>query len=176
MMESVSIVTVLVLLTASAPSKATEPVQIVAPAEGTNAAFSHTLETTARVDAIWRLWTDVSSWKNWDKGLKDAELSGPMALGSKGRIIPLSGAPAEFEITAFEPNRSYTLTMNFPDARLMVRRFIVGKSPTVFRHDIRFEGPQAERWANLLGPGFRAALPPTMTELSRLATSATSPR
>jgi Polyketide cyclase / dehydrase and lipid transport len=170
-MKSALIIAFCFFLGACTSPEESRPMQNDALAEGTNRSFSHTVVTQAKPDTIWRLWIDASSWKYWDKGLKDAELIGPMTLGSKGRIIPLSGPPATFEITAFEPMRTYTMTTHLPFARLIVRRSIVGEAPTIFRHDVRFEGPLSGLWAGQFGPAFRAALPPTMTALSERATS-----
>ncbi len=139
--------------------------------EGTNRAFSYEVTTTAPVDRIWTLWTDVSTWQQWDQGLRDAELSEPMRNGAKGKIIPLSGPSASFTVTAFDPQQSYTFVTNLPLAKLTVRRTIVGTSPTRFRHDVSFSGPMGGIFANRFGPRFRAALPPTMRAIAALAES-----
>ena len=138
-------------------------------AEGTNRAFSHTVTTKASADAIWRLWTDVTTWKEWDRGLKDAQLTGPMELGATGRILPLSGPASTFEITEFVDGESYAFQTRMPLARLIVRRSLISQDPVTFRHDVSFEGLGAGFWAGRFGPGFRAALPPTMKALSAYA-------
>ncbi len=138
-------------------------------AEGTNSAFSHTVTTQASADAVWALWTDVSTWKDWDKGLKDAHMEGFMALGAKGKIVPLSGSAADFEVTEFVEGESYSFETRLPGARLKVRRSFVSRDPIVFRHDVSFSGPMAGVLAGQLGPAFRAQLPPTMETLAALA-------
>ena len=139
--------------------------------DGTDRAFSYEVTTTASPDRVWSLWTDVSTWKIWDKGLKDAELGEPMRRGSKGKIIPLSGPSASFTVTEFDPKISYAFVTDLPLAKLTVRRTIVGTSPTRFRHDVAFSGALAGTFAKRFGPGFRAALPPTMREIAALAES-----
>ena len=138
-------------------------------AEGTNRAFSHSLETSASADQVWQLWTEVSTWKDWDEGLKDAEMDGTMALGSKGRIIPLSGPSSGFEVTEFSDGNAYAFATRLPFARLIVRRVFVSREPTVFQHEVSFEGALAGFWASRFGPQFREALPSTMEALSALA-------
>lgn len=140
-------------------------------AGGTNLAFWHEVTTDASPDKVWKLWTDVSTWKKWDKGLKDAKLEGAMRVGSKGKIIPQSGPSASFEVTEFNPRTSYTFVTNLPMAKLTLRRTITGTSPTRFRHDVSFSGKLAGLLAQRLGPGFRTALPPTMREIAALAES-----
>jgi uncharacterized protein YndB with AHSA1/START domain len=138
-------------------------------AEGTNRAFSHEVTTRAPPDAVWALWTDASSWKDWDKGLKSAEHKGEMKVGSKGRIIPLDGPAAGFTVTAMEPGKSYAFRTGLPLASLTVSREITGTAPTRFRHSVSFSGPLAGYWSGQFGPGFRAALPPTMETLAAMA-------
>lgn len=140
-----------------------------AETEGSNRAFSYEVTTSASPDSIWSLWTDVSTWKMWDQGLKDAELAEPMHLGSKGKIIPLSGPSASFTVTEFDPKTSYTFVTNLPLAKLTIKRTIIGTSPTRFRHEVSFSGVMAGTFAKRFGPGFRASLPPTMREIAALA-------
>lgn len=138
-------------------------------AEGTNRAFSHSLETSASADQIWQLWTEVSTWKDWDQGLQDAELEGTMTIGAKGKIIPLSGPSSRFEVTEFDDGNSYAFVTRMPFARLIVRRNLVSREPTIFQHEVSFEGALAGFWASRFGPQFREALPSTMEALSALA-------
>jgi hypothetical protein len=138
-------------------------------AQGTNQSFSHEITTTASPDAVWTLWTDVSTWSRWDKGLKEARAEAPLTIGVKGTIVPLQGSEASFVVTAFNPKTSYAFTTQLPFAELSVTRTITGEAPTRFRHDVRFDGPLAAVWASQFGPQFRAALPPTMEAIAETA-------
>ena len=138
-------------------------------ANGTNQAFEYTLTTSASKEAVWSLWTDVSTWKDWDRGLQDARLEGAFALGARGTIIPLSGPSASFEVTAFDPFESYTFETRLPLARLEVKRSFVSETPVTIQHEVSFKGLLGGLWGRILGPGFRAALPPTMETLVQLA-------
>ena len=138
-------------------------------AEGTNRAFSHTLTTEASPERVWQLWTDATTWKDWDKGLKDAEIDEPFTLGATGRILPLSGPASKFEVVEYVEGQSYAFETRLPFARLTVRRSFVSLNPTTFQHEVSFDGLLAGFWAGRFGPGFRAALPPTMTSLAELA-------
>lgn len=142
-------------------------------AAGTNKAFFHEVTTTADPVDVWRLWTDVSTWKDWDKGLSDAELEGAFRVGAQGKIIPLSGASARFDVTEYDEGSSYAFETRLPFARLEVRRRFVGTDPTVFRHDVSFKGLLGGFWAGRFGPGFREALPLTMETIADLAEAGT---
>ena len=139
-------------------------------AAGTNRAFSHTVETQAPREAVWRLWTDPTTWKDWDLGLKDAVGPTPLTLGDRGQIVPNSGPTSAFEVVAFDDGQSYAFETNLPLAKLrMERSFIGGGETTQFQHTVSFSGLLSGLWASQFGPGFRRALPPTMESLAAQA-------
>lgn len=137
-------------------------------AQGTNQRFHHTQHTTAPPEAIWARWSDPSTWGEWDKGLKRAQLTGPFEVGATGTIIPLKGPKASFVIESVEPGGSYTFATAMPAAKLRVQRELLDGPTTTFRHTVWFDGPMAWLFSRLYGKQFRAALPPTMRELAAL--------
>jgi hypothetical protein len=72
----------------------------------TDTHFSHTLDTPATPEAIWRIWTDVPNWHRWDDGLKTVTLDGPFAIGTSGMLIPDKGPKSRFTITELVPGVS----------------------------------------------------------------------
>ena len=76
-----TLLTVCVVSLAACQTSANMEMQMNEPlAEGTNREFSHEVKTDASPEAIWTLWTDVTSWKEWDQGLEDAEMRALHAL------------------------------------------------------------------------------------------------
>lgn len=119
---------------------------------------------------IWRLWTDVTTWKRWDQGLADATIDRAFIKGAAGTIIPNSGPTTKFTITEIDPDASYTFVTKLPGAKLLIRRDFVDGPDTSFRHAVWFDGPLAAIWATILGRGFRRQLPSSMTLLANEAT------
>ena len=141
-------------------------------AEGRNSSFSHTLETTAVPDRVWRLWTDVSTWAAWDGGLKSAFMDGPFEIAATGQIVPLKGSIVPFTVTAATPKTSSTFVTKLPFARLKIERSLKAlpdNGGTRFTHTVSFTGPLREVWGFILGRGFRKELPITMAKLAKLA-------
>lgn len=48
----------------------------------------HDLEATVAPEAIWRLWTDVERWAEWNADIERVELRGPFAIGSEIVMTP----------------------------------------------------------------------------------------
>lgn len=139
-------------------------------ASGSNRHFEHTESTTGTRADIWRLWTDVESWKRWDQGLADATIDQAFAKGAEGTIIPNSGPKTKFTITDMDPGTSYTFVTKLPGAQLRIRRDLVDGPHTTFRHTVWFDGPLAAVFATILGRGFRRQLPGSMRLLANEAT------
>lgn len=141
-------------------------------ADGSNAKFRDSATTTASRQAIWRLWTDPSTWQDWDRGLRGAEAASTLILGARGTIVSLSGRKTSFRVTEWSEHDAYGFVTALPFAALTVRRFFEPGDATRFTHEVSFSGPLARFWASVLGPGFRRALPATMSELARRAEAA----
>lgn len=136
-----------------------------------NSHFSHTTSTTAPPAAVWRLWTDLSTWPQWDPETERASLDGPLQLGATGTLKG-KGAPASrFDITRFEPQVRYEFSTVLPfGGRLVILRELSTEAGlTHFSHDVRFEGFGGWLLAPFFGPRYRAALPGVLENLKTLA-------
>src|SRR5438034_10280809 len=67
-------------------------------------AVEHSVETSARAEAVWRLWADVERWPEWNAGVERIELRGPFAVGSTILMTPPGDEPVGLRIAeAVEP-------------------------------------------------------------------------
>ena len=141
-------------------------------AQQTNIHFSHTDSTQAPSDHIWQIWTDISNWKQWDKGLKDAFLEGSFQVGAKGKLIPDKGPKSRFIISEVVPDQSYTFKTKIPFGWLVITRTLEVKDEiTYFTHDVEFTGILKKILGNKLGKNYRTMLPEVMAEIKRIAES-----
>ncbi|MFM9837192.1 MAG: SRPBCC family protein [Cyclobacteriaceae bacterium] len=141
-------------------------------AQQTNHHFSHTDSTTAPSDKIWQVWKDVPNWKQWDKGLKEAQLDGQFLIGTKGRLVPDKGPKSKFVISELVPNQSYTFKTKIPFGWLIVNRTLeVKEGKTFFTHDVQFTGLLKKILGNKIGKRYRAMLPSVLSEIKLIAES-----
>lgn len=136
----------------------------------TNYKFSHTDSTTVKSDVIWKIWTDVSNWKNWDSGLKDATLNGEFKIGNKGKIISQKGPNSKFIITKVNEGISYQFKSKIPFGWLIITRTMENKNGlTFFTHEVEFTGVLKKFFGKQLGIKFKSMLPGVLTKIKEIA-------
>ena|SRR5215471_14524170 len=100
----------------------------------------------APIDVVWTVFTDVERWPTWASSFTSVELiDGPMRLGTKARIRQPQLPALVWEVTKWEPGRSWTWTTTSPGARTDASHALTRSG----------EGTVAEQsivWSGLLGP------------------------
>jgi uncharacterized protein YndB with AHSA1/START domain len=63
----------------------------------------------APAESVWNALTALADWPRWGPTVARAELTddGPLRLGSRGTVWTPVGVPLPFEITEFQPGRSW---------------------------------------------------------------------
>lgn len=140
-------------------------------AEGSNSHFRHTLSAAAPPTEVWRLWTAVDTWPQWDTELESATVMGTFGLEAKGTLKGKGAPAAGFVITAFEAPTRYEFTTELPlGGRLIIDRHLEAtEQGTRFTHDVRFEGFGGWLFSPFFGPKYREALPQVMARIAALA-------
>src|SRR5678810_749215 len=63
----------------------------------------------APIDVVWSVFTDVERWPTWASSFTSVDLiDGPMRLGAKARIRQRRLPTVVWEVTKWEPGRSWT--------------------------------------------------------------------
>src|ERR1043165_6494085 len=80
------------------------------------------LETSATPDRVWRVWSDVNTWPEWNPDMKESRLDGPLQVGTTGTINTRSGGRHDVVVTHLEPGTSFELESSaMPMTRLAIR-------------------------------------------------------
>lgn len=132
--------------------------------------FEHTLEAEVAPEAIWRLWSDVSSWERWDADIDRATLEGPFATGSRGKLKPRGVPAAPFTLASVVPGSSYTVEQRLPLATLRFRHELTSDGGrTRFTHRATMSGPMSGLYGVLFGRRMKANFAPIMRTLAEEA-------
>ena len=83
------------------------------------------LETVAPADKVWRVWSDVNTWPEWNPDMKASRIDGPLKLGATGNIDTRSGGKHDVVVTHFEDGRSFELESTaLPGTKMAIRATI----------------------------------------------------
>ena len=133
----------------------------------------HSIETTAMPEEIWRQWSDVAGWPEWNGDILRIELDGPFAAGSRITMTPIGQEPIELRIAeAVEPER-------FVDeadlGEIVVRtthrvdRLNEGRARVTYRMEIT--GPAGDTVGPQIGPQISGDFPQVLAALVARAES-----
>jgi Polyketide cyclase / dehydrase and lipid transport len=127
----------------------------------------HSTETTAAPQALWRVWSDVERWPDWNADPEGAELSGPFAAGSTITMYQRDGDTIELRIAEASEPEGF---MDQSDLGQMVVRTIhclkplgSGRFRVIYRMEI--SGPEADRLGPQIGAAFSADFPQVLAAL-----------
>jgi len=131
-------------------------------------ATEHSIETTAAPEAIWRLWSDVPRWPEWNADLERCELSGPFAAGSVITMTPRGEEePIELRIAETVPPERFVDEADLGGAVVRtthrVERLGEGESRVVYRMEIT--GPSADTLGPEIGPAISGDFPQVLAAL-----------
>ena len=97
------------------------------------------LETTVSPAQVWRVWSDVNHWPDWNPDMKESRLDGPLKLGATGMINTKSGGKHDVVVTYYEEGRSFELESTALPATKMAIRATIAPSVTGSRITQGFE-------------------------------------
>src|ERR671934_740387 len=66
-------------------------------------------ETSAPADKVWRIWTDTSTWGEWNPNVRTMEMAPPIEAGKEGVMHTPSGQHHHMKVVDVQPGRSFTL-------------------------------------------------------------------
>ncbi|HLO68099.1 MAG TPA: SRPBCC family protein [Holophaga sp.] len=130
----------------------------------------HTLDTSAEPHEVWLRLSDVSTWPEWDSGVLWAELRGPFATGTQGRLKLKGEGTRSFRLVRVDAEDTFTATVRLPLAEI---RHIHAQTAcpvgTRVTHRIEIRGPLAWFFGFTRGRRLREGLAPGLRNLARIA-------
>lgn len=106
---------------------------------------SSTVTTSATPDAIWKLWSDTTTWSTWDPAVERVVLEGEFVVGAEGTMTLRGGIEAPFTLEVVETHARYLDQLAIGDLVIridhLVRATADGAQITV---STTIEGPGAD--------------------------------
>jgi hypothetical protein len=134
--------------------------------------FEHELLTEAKAESIWKLYSDITTWTEWDKGIENAVLFGAFQAGTKGQLQPRGRNALDFEIISAEPYKGFSDITEMPGAGLIVsfdHELQSSDKGTIVKHRVTLSGPKANSVDSQFGEHFKKGIPLTMAALVKMA-------
>jgi uncharacterized protein YndB with AHSA1/START domain len=130
----------------------------------------HGIETTAAPDAVWRHWSDLAAWPQWNDGIEKIEIDGPFTVGTTFTMTPPGDEPIQMRLTAIVPGEQFTDEMDAGDFVVRTTHRMepaAGRTRIIYRTEIT--GPAASQVGPQLGPAITADFPEVLAALAKLA-------
>ncbi len=141
------------------------------------AAHGRSRETSANPDAVWRIWSDPSTWPVWNPNMQGVDLNGPFAAGATGRMTTRNGGTHDITLTSVDPPRSFELlaTAPLPGVRLSFRCDVAPSGAgSRIGQSVTMQGPSAWLFSPMMGGKIAESFDPLLNGLAERAESESS--
>ena len=133
--------------------------------------YEHGIETNATPEAIWRLWSDVKNWGDWNGEIEKIEINGPFAEGTQILMTPPGEDPIPLVIAEAVENERFVDEARFSGLLLRTTHRIdpAGRDRIRVVYRMEITGDGADEAGPQIGPGITADWPETMAALVKMA-------
>lgn len=133
--------------------------------------YEHSVETTAAPDDVWRLWSAIAAWPQWNDGIETIEIDGPFAAGTTFTMTPPGDEAIRMRLTDIVPGELFADEMDGGDFTVRTVHRLEpaagGQTRIIYRTEIT--GPAADHIGPQLGPAITADFPDVLAALAKLA-------
>jgi uncharacterized protein YndB with AHSA1/START domain len=129
------------------------------------------VETSASPAAVWKIWSDTSTWAEWNPDVQSMTLNGPFSAGTSGTMKTKQGT-RQVQLTEVVPGRSFRLeTTVIPLTRFAFECEVVAgpAGKTTISQAIRVGGPLGGLVGGMMGPQIANTFPALLQGLARKA-------
>jgi hypothetical protein len=135
--------------------------------------FGTSVVSAAPADRVWKIWSDVSTWGEWNPNVSKMELTGPFASGTTGTMHRKAGGSHQIQLVDVQPGRSFVLVTSVIPGTTF--RFICRVDPvgteTKISQAVEITGPLGFL-GGLLGPGVSKDFGTLLSNLAKKAETA----
>jgi len=129
------------------------------------------VETSASPAAVWKVWSDTTTWPQWNPDVQAMTLNGPFAAGTTGTMKTKQGT-RQVQLAEVVPGRSFRLeTSVIPLTRFAFECQVVAgpAGKTIISQAIRVGGPLGGVVGGMMGRQIADTFPALLQGLARQA-------
>jgi uncharacterized protein YndB with AHSA1/START domain len=75
--------------------------------------------TTASPSTVWGMWSDPNNWSHWNSGIQSAEVDGPIANGTNGKMTTNRGSTHDVTFHDVVAGRGFSMSTAGPPLTTM---------------------------------------------------------
>ena len=138
------------------------------------AEYGASVVTAAPADKVWKIWSDTTTWGDWNPMVTTMELHGPFASGSTAVMHTKGGQHHKMRLVDVVPGRSFALETNvvpLTTFRFNCRIEPVGAEAKISQM-VEVKGPLGPILGGMLGPQVSNEFPALLASLAKKAESA----
>jgi hypothetical protein len=125
------------------------------------------VETSATLEMIWRIFRDVGTWQHWNAGIESLEIHGPFANGTWFSMKPPGQAALRSCLIEVRENECFVDETRVGELTVRVAHRIqrLGPASTRVIYSVEAEGPDAAE----IGAAISSDFPEVLASLAALA-------
>jgi Polyketide cyclase / dehydrase and lipid transport len=133
--------------------------------------YGRSLETKAAPEAVWRLWSDTSTWPSWNPDVEEVRLDRPLSPGASGTMRTKSGGTHNVAITDVAPGRYFVLQSDgVPATKLLFKCEVIASSGgSRISQSVTLKGPLSFLFGPMMGGRIAQSFSPVLEGLSGAA-------
>jgi uncharacterized protein YndB with AHSA1/START domain len=133
--------------------------------------YGTSVESTASPEKVWRIWSDMSTWGQWNPNVTTMDWQGGFTSGTTGVMNTPSGQHHKMQLVDVQPGRSFALlTSVVPGTRFRFNcRIESSDGKTKISQTVEVGGPLGPVMGGILGPQVSKEFGTLLQNLARKA-------
>jgi len=133
--------------------------------------YGTSVETTASADKVWRIWSDMSTWGEWNPNVSTMDWNGGFISGSTGVMNTKAGQHHKMQLVDVEPGKGFKLeTSVVPGTKFRFNcRIEPAGAKTNVSQTVEVGGPLGPVMGGMLGPQVSKQFGTLLSNLARKA-------
>jgi hypothetical protein len=133
--------------------------------------YGTSVETSASADAVWKIWSDMSTWGDWNPNVSTMDWSGGFMSGTNGVMNTRAGQHHKMKLVDVQAGRSFALeTSAVPGTRFRFNcRIESSGGKTKISQTVEVGGPLGPVMGGMMGPQVSKEFGTLLANLARKA-------